>query len=360
MDVFEALKILNENIDSRQLIEKVKDNIEIDKRYSYIAEQMLNELQELYYDEGLYESRANTNYIDTNVRRDIVQNGRIDIRGYDICTVQGFCDFCRVLRDVRYETFRIIYVKDGKIVGQDAITSKLPGNVYALKYHKAEKDQLSNSNAIRSFEEYKRKYDRLNADGYFLLHNHPSGSVEPSMDDEVVTNTFKENLPGYMAHILIGLNDAVCLDTGEIYHLDDDDFKRGNRISNKEVAKEFFNRYKNKKDYSLIAYVDNKLCCLAVQEIKNTEFNDSNIWRWVSKESRDNGAGKALLYTESLDVFNKSIGSIINGILLDSFYAQKEHDGLTRVFSAKEISKLSKKDAEEKIKIYNESIIKGE
>jgi hypothetical protein len=45
--------------------------------------------------------------------------------------------------------------------------------------------------------------ERLGADGYRLLHNHPSGNPKPSMPDVLVTKRFAEMLPGFKGHVVI-------------------------------------------------------------------------------------------------------------------------------------------------------------
>lgn len=45
--------------------------------------------------------------------------------------------------------------------------------------------------------------ERLGADGYVLLHNHPSGNPELSADDLQLASNFKDHLPGFMGAMVI-------------------------------------------------------------------------------------------------------------------------------------------------------------
>lgn len=45
---------------------------------------------------------------------------------------------------------------------------------------------------------------RLNADGYYLAHNHPSGIAKASKEDMEVTKNFAANVEGFLGHIIIG------------------------------------------------------------------------------------------------------------------------------------------------------------
>ena len=54
------------------------------------------------------------------------------------------------------------------------------------------------------------RMQRLSADGYYLIHNHPSGDPSPSQEDIFTTNRIKEagELIGIklLDHIIIGNN----------------------------------------------------------------------------------------------------------------------------------------------------------
>lgn len=55
-----------------------------------------------------------------------LNQGYVDLSSSSIQNKNDLVDVCTIFRDPRYETFRIFYMKDNKIVGQEAITSKLP------------------------------------------------------------------------------------------------------------------------------------------------------------------------------------------------------------------------------------------
>ena len=55
--------------------------------------------------------------------------GYIDLSDSKIQKTKDIVNICDIFRDSRYETFRVFYMKDNKIVGQEAITSKIPDAV---------------------------------------------------------------------------------------------------------------------------------------------------------------------------------------------------------------------------------------
>ena len=63
-----------------------------------------------------------------------LNQGYIDLSNSSIQNKNDLVDVCNIFRDPRYETFRIFYMRDNKIVGQEAMTSKIPdGCLYLMK-----------------------------------------------------------------------------------------------------------------------------------------------------------------------------------------------------------------------------------
>jgi len=53
---------------------------------------------------------------------------------------------------------------------------------------------------------FKDEKDRTGADGYYLLHNHPSGNPTPSREDIKLTEVVAARIPGLLAHVVINSN----------------------------------------------------------------------------------------------------------------------------------------------------------
>ena len=125
-----------------------------------------------------------------------LNQGYVDLSSSSIQNKNDLVDVCNIFRDPRYETFRIFYMKDNKIVGQEAITSKLPDGVFVFNE--------KTGDPIRTYEKMTNRMKRLNADGYYLAHNHPSGIAKASKEDMEVTKNFAANVEGFLGHIIIG------------------------------------------------------------------------------------------------------------------------------------------------------------
>ncbi|HBY67408.1 MAG TPA: hypothetical protein DEG69_06415, partial [Flavobacteriaceae bacterium] len=115
-------------------------------------------------------------------------------------------NMAQVVRDRRYETFRIFFVNKqpsgfDKIVGHTAYTNRMPGwnSIYSVP-------EL-NIDSVSDLSQYMYKaMTDAGADGYYLLHNHPSGNVKPSKEDFDVTEEIIKAIPGFRAHVVINHN----------------------------------------------------------------------------------------------------------------------------------------------------------
>jgi hypothetical protein len=104
----------------------------------------------------------------------------------------------QVYRDPRFETLRAVFVKGGKVVGESAVTSRMPGAV-SFKHFKAYSDHIQ------------KHMDKLGADGYYMLHNHPSGVSTPSASDRKFTQNVTSAVPGFVDHVIIDFNEFSTL-----------------------------------------------------------------------------------------------------------------------------------------------------
>lgn len=105
----------------------------------------------------------------------------------------------QVYRDPRFETFRIVMVKDGRVVGERAITSRLPAAA-----------TFGDTDAM--IADIKDSMAASGADGYYIMHNHPSGKSNPSAADISATKHIAEAAPGFIDHVIIDFNEYTVID----------------------------------------------------------------------------------------------------------------------------------------------------
>ena len=129
--------------------------------------------------------------------KDFVATGGAQLIGQKVSGPGDLATLAQVYRDPRLETFRCFYMKGDEVVGECAYSSRLPGAV-----------QLPNAFS----DNVKADMARFGADGYYLMHNHPSGSAVPSTADVYLTKYVHQNVPGLRSHVIIDHNEYSTID----------------------------------------------------------------------------------------------------------------------------------------------------
>ena len=133
------------------------------------------------------------------INEDNIMKKYVDLRNIKIESRDDLLKTCQVFRNPKFETFRIIYMRNNTIINYESITSKLPNscNVFRVK---ANTPYLKD---IKGFEDINRRMYRLGANGYYLQHNHPSGNAKASIEDMILTERLSKNVKGFKGHIII-------------------------------------------------------------------------------------------------------------------------------------------------------------
>lgn len=127
-----------------------------------------------------------------SIATDWIRGKGSDLIGKRVTSPADLATLGAVLRDPRAETFRYFLVKEGKIVYHTAISSRLVGSTSAI---------IGDADAF--LVGIKATMERLGADGYYLMHNHPSRLVEASQADIYTTNTIANAIPGFLGHVIL-------------------------------------------------------------------------------------------------------------------------------------------------------------
>lgn len=117
--------------------------------------------------------------------------------GRTAATPRELAEIAQVYRDPRYETFRIFLTKGDTIVHATGVSSRSVGEAPLMP-----KDMDS----ATFYTSIARAMADSGADGYYLLHNHPSGDPSPSQADRDVTRHIARAIPGFRAHVVINSN----------------------------------------------------------------------------------------------------------------------------------------------------------
>ena len=260
--------------------------------------------------------------------------GYIDLSESKIKKKNDLVNVCNIFRDPRYETFRIFYMKNDKIIGQEAITSKIPNAVIVFSRGK---DTLNNP--IRSFERMNNRIKRLGADGYYLAHNHISESANPSMEDMNITREFAANVDGFLGHIVLGSSNKYSIIeedskgrilmpkekvlenslVNEVAEKLKENTLYDVRISNRDELVAILKQIQNEKEYSTAILTDCKCNIRMVLDIPNKMFNQEleNLNGFFKNMARNSGSTRVFIGTKDKGTYNKVLKHIEYGTIKD-------------------------------------------
>ncbi|MBB6562259.1 DNA repair protein RadC, partial [Acidovorax soli] len=133
----------------------------------------------------------------------IERAGSQSLLGEQVDSPQRLAELAQVYRDPRFETFRVFFIKDGQVVHATGVSARLPGETPMVP-------------AGMTFSEYIKEFrdnmQRTGADGYYVLHNHPSGNPRPSPEDLNATADLEAHVPGMLAHVVINSNKYAVIE----------------------------------------------------------------------------------------------------------------------------------------------------
>ena len=259
----------------------------------------------------------------------------VDLRDIKINSREDLVKVCQTFRNPKYETFRIIYMRDDNIVNYETITSRLPNSCDIFKV----KAKTSFLKKIKGYEDISRRMYRLGANGYYLQHNHPSGNAKASINDMWITRELDENIKGFKGHIIVdhgtyswiekdieknSLKATNNINIESIPSLDSQDIIKDDPLMHKKI--------KSRNDLARIMYDikhSNHYSCLVLtsaisdirlfQEVPNTFINMSyrQIGGYIKNRCIDTGSTRAFLVTTDRPFFERAKDLVNLGYLSD-------------------------------------------
>ena len=149
--------------------------------------------------------RHKTSTLANGLAKGFIDQSHVKLIGQKIKSAEDLAILGQVYRNPSFETFRLFYTKGKAIVGQTGITSRVPNQV-----------QVGDISA-----EIVRDMDRLGADGWWLLHNHPSGVPKPSKNDIQFTRNMIERTgkaESFRGHVVIDHDKYGLIDMSKIQY----------------------------------------------------------------------------------------------------------------------------------------------
>lgn len=259
----------------------------------------------------------------------------LDIRNIQIKSREDLVNTCQVFRNPKYETFRIIYTRDYKIVGYESITSRLPNSCNIFK-NKGKTPYLKNEIGFREMNE--RKY-RLGANGYYLMHNHPSGTARASIEDIRITSKLAKNVDGFKGHVVIDHGTYAWIEVDErtgrikaennvmienslrensVKFLSENPLLQVKVSSRNDLARIMYD-VKHSNHYSSLVLTSATSNIRLFQELPNTfiNMNYRQIGGYIKNKCCDTGSTRAFMATTDKPFFERAKELVKMGYLSD-------------------------------------------
>lgn len=129
----------------------------------------------------------------------LYQGDPVSLVGKTVRSPRDVAAVAQVYRDPRFETLRAIYTDDnGLIIHQEAASTRMPASVMFEPITLERMGDTANA---------------IGASKVYLLHNHPSGSAEPSFADQQMTQLTASFLGSkFASHVVIDTNQYSVID----------------------------------------------------------------------------------------------------------------------------------------------------
>ena len=269
------------------------------------------------------------------------KRGYINLNHRLVNTKDDLVEIAEIFRSTQYETFRLIYMKENKIVGYESISSRVPNYVNVF-----ERNKQGRVNTERCVYKILSRMNRLGADSYYMVHNHISGEAKASNEDLRTTAFFIKYIKGFLGHLIINNENYswVYFDEKENTVKADNQKTINMRKTNKmrKVLNEksiydvkilsrddlvsVLNTIKNTPDYSISILTDSKGQIRMILDIPNNFFNmqEEQLKGYFKNLARMSGASRVFFGTNDNETYKKALKHQMNGTFKDCICYKNE------------------------------------
>lgn len=124
------------------------------------------------------------------IARDFRTTGAAALIGRTIKTGQDFAAMADAYRNAAWESLRYVFVRDGVVVGETAVSTRMPGAAdgFPTGFNSTAGDPTAGAKWLLA------EAKKHGATGFWMAHNHPSGNPDPSQADLKFTSTLNDGL----------------------------------------------------------------------------------------------------------------------------------------------------------------------
>ena len=250
-----------------------------------------------------------------------LEQGVMNFIGTTISSPQDLAEMAQIYRNPNFEVFHIFYIKNTMLIGMEAVTSRLPFLISLKELH-----------GMDTYQYVKEKMTHIGADGYYIVHNHPSGKIFPSGPDIATTNRFVSRIPGFLGHII--LDHTEYLEIHEDLSFESHSIPEGKQVEVREFLEgdpsllqyeisdsgelSAFGQMVKKQEYtSLLIYCENKGRVCEIEEVTNGFIRGPECKKHLKQHLYGGLVAKAYLYTDDERLFFDRIELIREGYVED-------------------------------------------
>ncbi len=261
-----------------------------------------------------------------------IKDGQVSLIGAKAENARELARLLQCYRNPMFETARGFYLKDGYIISAEAVSSRLPG----ITVWKTEDG--------KPFSEHvNEKMKCLQADEFYMVHNHPTGDPTPSMQDQMATWIEGANISRFAGHIVLDHTTYALIDKSSNYTIEEvpevtgSDMLLTASIPHPLLGEEVKGTESiarigrmllddNAENFSFAAYIGSAGRVREIQEISNEIIGDTKEFRaFVQQEMMGSGSNHAALYTTDENIYENIIPMIEEGYFMDVLFIDTDY-----------------------------------
>ncbi|NCE98118.1 JAB domain-containing protein [Emergencia sp. 1XD21-10] len=260
-----------------------------------------------------------------------IKEGGINFIGETIESPAQLAGLFQCYRNPLYETFRILYLKDQKLIAAEGVSNHLPGLCY-VGFDDKKPLQVH----------VKDRMEALEADSYYFVHNHPTGDPTPSMQDILMTRVDASPADGFAGHIVLDhtefslINADGSVEKGyvsgalgeDVFHTAEMEHPLLNtKIKNRDEMAEIGRKLIDENEQiSYLVYTNSIGNIQLIQEVSNELILRTEEFEKVYQESLINsGCITFFCITTNEDVFEAMDNLYVNKSITDAIFLDPDY-----------------------------------
>lgn len=258
--------------------------------------------------------RKEIKLVPKKLRKDLRKQTYINLNHIQISSSEKLVELGQMINNSIYNFFRIIYIKDNIIIGENIINIS-----YIICHQYFKSDINARIKSERCVYKLANQMQLLKADSYYIIHSSSIGNDIVLKEYINTTKFFNDNLKGFRGHLIINSNSYYWINIkdknimiSKIKHIKQGRYLRyskfiKNKINNKKDVLKLVYSKQNNKDNSIIIITNYENIMYMAIDIPNKIYSKEKkkIEKYLKAFYTYNL--KVFLITKDCNIFDKSI-----------------------------------------------------